>query len=267
MAISPFSKLFELMTKFILRKKREDTYFKAEFEKLIERAKEEGRIGEFEEYLFKEALYLLETPCESLMLPREKIFGISLKLKRDEFLRRARNAPKDRIIVYGDDLDNIYGVLHIKDLYFLEKKNAPLQSVLKPVIFSYRDWTIGRVLNELRKGDSTHVIVVDEHGVTLGLLTIEFVVERLLRSLESTEEIKKNEWILPGSIRIGSLKRMGIPLPHTEADSLGGLIIEHMGRIPSIGEEGEIDSIWFKILDADEKSVKKILLRIKEEET
>lgn len=266
-ALSPFSKFFEIMTRFALKKGEEESaLFKTEFEKLIELAKEDGTIGAFEEYLFKEALYLLETPSESLMLPREKIFALSLKLNREEFIRKARDAPTDRIVVYGDDLDNIYGVLHIKDLFFLKERNKSLQSVLKPVIFSFRDWSIGRVLNELRKIESTHVVVVDEHGVTVGLLTLEFVVERLFESLERPEKGKKNEWILPGTVRMVSLKRLGIPFPTTEVESLAGLIIEQIGRIPAVGEEGEIGSIWFKILDADEKTVKKVLLRIKGEE-
>ncbi|TQX90726.1 transporter associated domain-containing protein, partial [Clostridioides difficile] len=175
-----------------------------------------------------------------------------------------------RMPVYEETIDDIVGILNIKDIIFLsdeEIESFDIKNYMREPFFTYEFKKITQLLEEMKLEKSQMAIVVDEYGGTSGLLTIEDLVEVIVGDIEDEYDeeedeiqvIKEDEYIVDGSTKIGDVNELiGVNLESEEFDSIGGFIIGHLSRLPEENEVIEVDNIRFCIESIEKNRIKKI---------
>ncbi|HSL85360.1 MAG TPA: hemolysin family protein, partial [Bacteroidales bacterium] len=181
-----------------------------------------------------------------------------------------------RFPVYGEDIDDIFGILNVKDLLFLtdeDKSSFDLRKYIREPYYAYEFKRITELFKELKK-KRTHIsIILDEYGGTVGIATIEDLLEEIVGEIDDEydeerqsdiETIKKNEYVVSGSYRLDELnENIGTHIESEEFDSIGGYLIGILGTFPENGEIIESDGIKFIVDEVDKNRIKKIRMIMK----
>jgi len=178
-----------------------------------------------------------------------------------------------RIPVFHDNLDNIEGAVHERDLLRVWQRGEThdnLRSLLTPVYFVPETKPVNDLLNEMKEKGEHLVLVVDEYGGISGLITMEDLVEEILGEIHDTDstgekliEESPGVFIVPGSLELSSLnEKLGSPfVENTECTTVAGAVVELFGRLPSSGEKIEHRGVSAEVLDADRRKVYRLRLR------
>lgn len=229
-----------------------------ELEYLIAESREGGLLQPNEHERLRRALQLGIRAVEDIMIPRVHIAAVEVNTRFDELVTIAAESPYSRLPVYRRTLDRMTGFIHIQDVARHSINDDPVRvdAVLRPLLFIPEGMTADRVLQRLRDGRQHIAIVVDEFGGTKGLVTIGDVLDEIFGGIAeefTNEEYPEPELLNDGRVRLAGLTRLdeaGLLLgARLEGDShtLGGLIAEHLGRIPRHGERFTIAGIEFEI--------------------
>ena len=214
-----------------------------------------------------------------IMVPRADIVSINIDSDFETTLKLFIEAAHSRLPVYKDQLDNIVGMLHVKDLlpYWHINTKFSIKKVKRNVLFSSPAMLVNDLLEQMRATRTHLAIIVDEHGGTDGLVTIEDLVEEIVGEIkdehdsEEVEEIKKiskKTFELPARVSLEEFeKEIGVKLKiekKDEIDTIGGFIFFLIGRIPGRGEVINYNKVLeFTIIEADTRRIKKILVTLK----
>jgi len=207
-----------------------------------------------------------------VMIPRASIIAVPSDCSFEKLISVIENETHSRMPVYRKDLDDILGMIHIKDIikYSGTKSSSfKIQNILREVIFAPPTMP---VLNLLLKMQSTKLhmaLVIDEHGGTDGLITIEDVVEEIVGEIQDEHDkdddfnfkkINFNSFEAKAEMKIEDFNReSNFNISLEGVDTLGGFIFSHVNRVPCIGEVIKISNKYqFEILDADPRKIKKI---------
>jgi putative hemolysin len=220
-----------------------------EIELLIADSRDGGLLEPDEHRRLRRALRLNLRQARQLMVPRGKVSALDIITPLNQVIATVVQSPFSRLPVYRDSIDNIVGMLHTKDLvrwYVNEGGNGTLADIIRPMASVHESVTADRVLKQLRERRTHQALVVDEHGGTAGLLTLEDVLSELLGDVG--DEFKPGEPMpesladgrvrLPGSMTVedaASLLEVE-PWPAT-ATTVGGLVTEELGHLPAVGEQ------------------------------
>jgi len=180
-----------------------------------------------------------------------------------------------RIPLYSGHIYNITGVITIYDLLKIDDPQIPVKKLKKPALFVPEFKKVGELLQEMRQKKIPLAVVVDEYGAAIGIATIEDILEELVGEIEDEmdfirhkgfrkPERVKNGYLFDARVELDHLSdNWGIDLPRKDIyQTLGGFILYHLGRIPKEGEELKVEGYTFKILKADEKSIKEVLISL-----
>jgi putative hemolysin len=177
----------------------------------------------------------------TIMIPRPEIIALEESNKVSDILDQVVDEGFSRIPVYKDELDNITGLLFVKDLLKADKK-AKIKTLLRPVMFIPENKRINSLFKDMSQNKRHLAIVVDEHGTVLGLVTIEDVIEEILGEIyDETDEIKhqifdlKNgSFLVNGETQIKRLnKKLGLNFKGNLHKTISSFILDHSGKIPS----------------------------------
>jgi CBS domain containing-hemolysin-like protein len=245
---------------------------------LIEEA-EQGAgtsLSEEEWALVRNALGFGELRVGDVMVPRVDIRGIEVAAPLAEVVRTLRESGHSCLLVYRGTLDDVVGLVHIKDLlpFWGDGEAFSLEQVTRPVLVVPPSARVVELLREMRNGRNQVAIVVDEFGGTDGLVTLEDLVEEIVGELEggraSQPEVVANP---DGTIDAAGRtdleeleERLGVRLlpddERDEADTLAGLIFDLVDRVPARGEVVQHPTgLAFEILDADPRRIKRVRIR------
>ncbi len=225
-----------------------------------------------EKYHMLDGILDLETITVSdVMVHRSNINSLNIALPLEEILKKAANFPHSRIPVWEKEPDNIIGTLHIKDLYytcFVAKRDdnkIRVKEILQKPYFVPENTTASKQMFEFKKLHRHLGIVVDEYGDLQGLVTLEDIIEEIVGEIEdehdkSSPKIAKKE---DGSITIlgtyairNANRDLGWNLPENEDSvSIGGLLVETIGRIPNVGETIIIKGLKFTVLNKKRQAI------------
>ena len=231
-----------------------------------------------ENILLKNLAGLRGITASDVMVPRIDIVSVSMSDNFNEIVKQLTIANHSRFPVIGDGVDDIVGILHIKDVLgkLYSKETPKIETLLKEPIFVAPSIRLLDLLHEMRIKKRHMALVVDEYGGIDGLVTIEDLVEELVGEIEDehdedneikVEIINKDTVIVEAKISLDSLKKEldinDAQLDHDALETLGGFIISLTGRVPVVGEVvRDIESnAEFEILDADPRKV--ILVKIR----
>jgi len=181
-----------------------------------------------------------------------------------------------RLPVYRTTPDSVIGVLYVKDLLpYITKKNAPppLSKILRPPFFVPESKIVGHLLNEMKAKKIHMAIVLDEYGGTAGVATIEDILEEIVGEIEDEHEreatrdlvrINENAATVDGRTHIDDLNEaMHISVPESEEyETVSGLLFSHLGRVPAVGENMELNGVRLTVLEADSRRVNRVKVTI-----
>jgi len=249
-----------------------------ELKSLVLAGREEGTLEESELQMLHSVFEFDETVVREIMVPRIDIRALEVDERFDGVIEVARETGYSRLPVCEDSLDQIVGILNIKDLLTrIDRQGGgedfDLRGVVRPAYFVPESKKVNQLLGEFRRNQVHMAIVVDEYGGTSGLITLEDILEQIVGEIQD-EYDQERDWVL--KIRDGTYlvdaridlddlaERLDRELPTEAYDSLGGMAVEEMGKIPDEGEQFHWDDMTFVVVSADPKRVKKIRIQTKQ---
>ncbi len=277
------NKIFNKILPFFRSSNKED--IKNVIEDLIDENKNGSeKIDDGTKNIFKNVINLSDKCIEDVMIPRADIDAVSSDIKVNNLISFINKTKHSRIPIYKENLDKIIGMVHIRDLF--ERINNRLQSkkdlkisktIIRKILFSSPSMKILDLLLKMRSEQIHMSIVVDEFGGTNGLVTIEDLVEEIVgeikdeHDLEEIGEIKKiskKTYDVSARLSVEDLeKKIGGYFSDEEKediDTVGGLVFNLLGKIPSRGEViNHKSGLEFTIQDADTRKIKRILVNVK----
>ena len=241
-----------------------------ELKAMVNVSHEEGVLQVEERQIINNVFQFGDMQAKEAMVQRLDMIAINSEDSYKEIIEMFKNEKLSRMPVYNDSIDDIIGILNIKDVIFLNEEeitNFDINNYIREPFFTYEFKKITQLLEELKVEKVQMAIVVDEYGGTAGLITIEDLIEVIVGDIEDEfdeeeEEIiviKEDEYIVEGSTKITDVNELiGVKLESEEFDSIGGFIIGHLRRLPEEEEVIEVDNIKFCIESLDKNRIKKI---------
>ena len=220
------------------------------------------------------ALQVADIPVRDAMVARAQMEVVSILDPIDRIIDFAIQTGHSRFPVIGDDKDDVLGVLLAKDLLpALRTPDFNLRALLRPAFFIPESKRLNVLLREFRVSHNHMAVVIDEYGGVCGLITIEDVLEQIVGDIEDEFDIDETAGnIVPdaaGRFRVKALTEIedfnaafDCGLPDDDADTIGGLVLHHFGRMPARGEVIEIDCFRFKVLRTDSRRVYTLLVEL-----
>lgn len=271
---APFVKLLTWSTNVISRifgvtGSDEEVVTEEEIRMMVDVGEEKGSIEESEKELINNVFEFNDKVVSEVMIHRKEIYAIDVKSDITDILSDLKEYKYSRIPVYEDNIDNIVGMLYIKDLlaYAYLKKEVRIKKIMREVYFVPENKPINDLFKELQKNKHQIAIVLDEYGGTAGLITMEDIIEELVGNIFDEydeeeldyEQIDENTFKISGSVSIFDLRKILEieDIPEGDYDTLSGYLIELLGRIPSDNETPiiETEKVTYKIEDYEDKRI------------
>lgn len=233
----------------------------------------QGVVGEEEHQLVERAFRLDELVAWDVMTPRVDILAWKDELTLEDIIGELKNVPYSRIPVFGDTIDDVTGILHVREAYesyVAGRGDLRLSEVSREPFFVPGSLSLTRLLNDFQIRRIHMGIVADEFGGTDGLVTLEDVLEELVGEIvdetdlaeEALFRVSKNELVVPGGADLREINySFNVSLPHMEHRSLNGYMLEELGRVPEQGEKVERKGLLIEVLDATETQVLRARLK------
>lgn len=245
-----------------------------ELQSIIETAEDEDVLDEDQSELVQAAIDFSDVSASEAMTARVDMIAIDIDDDRDEILQDLDASPYSRIPVYQDSIDNIIGILYMN--HFLkamtDSEDTDIRSLLMKPCYVYKTMKMPEVLEALRKAKQHLAIVVDEYGGTLGVITMEDVLEQMVGEIwDETDQVEtevvqrsENEYQIDGDMPIGDfLDMMDIPEDDfdCESETVGGWFIESFGTFPDAGDSFTYEDMEMTVLSMDNLRVESVLCR------
>lgn len=272
----PFVKLLTASTNIVSKifgvsEKEEEIVTEEEIKMMVDVGEEKGSIEEEEKELINNVFEFNDTTVSEVMTHRKDIYAVEVGTSIQEFIEELDEYKYSRIPVYEETVDQIIGVLYLKDVlkYAKNKKVVKVKSIMRQPYFVPQNKPINELLKELQKSKKQLAIVLDEYGGTEGLVTVEDILEELVGNIfdeydEIEEEYKKldeNTYLINGNVSIYELKKiLKVEIPEGDYDTLSGYLLNQLGRIPEDEEKPIIETkdVTYKIEEYEEKRIVKV---------
>lgn len=246
-----------------------------EVQLLIEEGTRAGALEPQEETMMKRIIRLGDRDVGDVMTPRTQIQAIDIQDTLEENIARIKSSYHSYLPVYDDTKDEIVGMFSVKTLFAAQESvgDIDLMSGLQEPLFIPESMPAYTALEEFRRSGKHIAVVVDEYGGTAGLLTIIDIMEAIVGEVPDEAEVRRPDmlqrrdgsWLVAGMAGIDDFKET-LGIKHLEAEeegdfqSVAGLVLHHLGRIPSEGDEVEADGYHFEVIDMDGRRVDKLLV-------
>jgi CBS domain containing-hemolysin-like protein len=282
-ALYPLVRVFILISNFFIKLmggavlKEGPFVTEEDIKTMVTVGEETGVIEEEEKEMIHSIFEFGDTIVREVMVPRPDMIAAKSGGSVKDVLSMIMHEGHSRIPVYTDSLDSIVGIVYAKDILknLTEGKlEVPLEGLMRPVYVIPETKKVNDLLRELQKRKIHMAIVVDEYGTTVGLVTIEDLLEEIVGEifdeydLEETmiEQIDENTIRVDARVGIDELTELlGITFPEFEGDTIGGFIFSLLGRIPNEGEKVPFENVLFTIEKVGGRRIRKILIARQEE--
>lgn len=241
-----------------------------ELKTMVNVSHEEGLLEIEEREIINNVFQFGDMQAKEAMVQRLDMVALNSEDTYEEIIEIFKTEKLSRLPVYEDSIDDIIGILNIKDIIFLsdeEIKDFDIKNYIREPFFTYEFKKITQLLEEMKVEKSQMAIVVDEYGGTSGLITIEDLVEVIVGDIEDEYDdedddiivIKEDEYVVQGSAKISDINELiGVNLESEEFDSIGGFIIGYLKRLPEENEVIEVGNIRFNIESLDKNRIMKV---------
>lgn len=240
-----------------------------ELKTMVGVSEEEGVLEDVEKEMIFNVFDFADLQVKDVMVQRVDVTAVDVNDGYEDILKVIKEDQFSRIPVYDDTIDDIVGVLNVKDLIIADKRDCKFKvtDYMREPLYTFEFKKITELFNEMKKSRNHMAVVLDEYGGTVGIVTIEDVVEEIVGDIEDEydkeremiEVIKEDEYIVEGSARLDDISDLiGVNMESEEFDSVGGLVIGELGRIPEAQEEVTIGKIRFVVEEVEKNRIMKV---------
>ncbi len=259
----PLNFIFSLWKKLVgklFKVEEEDNMTQEELLMMVEEAEQEGDIDTDEGDLLRNAIEFSDLKAEDILTHRVDLEALPVDSKKTEIAQMFTKTRFSRIPVYEDNIDNIIGVIHQKDFYVGSGVTTePIKDIISPVLFVHQSEMADDLLRKLQKEKSHIAVVVDEYGGTLGIVTMEDILEQLVGDIwdehdevvEEFKELDENTFIIDCNMNLDDFcEEFNI---ETESDSVsvGGWVAEQIGNIPDVDDSFTFENLLVTVTETD----------------
>ena len=242
-----------------------------EIEQLIDEGEQRGLISQDEGEMIQGIFSFRDTIAREIMVPRTEVVYSRAETEIDEIIQLIIQSGHSRIPIYLDNVDNIIGTLHAKDLLpYWGKSDVKVNSIVRSPYFIPETKKISEVLKDLRGNKSHMAIVIDEYGGTAGILTLEDIIEEIIGEVmdeyDAEEKLiveHENGYIsVSAKLDVEELEDyLDVELPEGKFESVGGFVISLIGKVPSVDERVVYKNIEMVVEAASERKIDKLRIR------
>ncbi len=249
-----------------------DEEHEEELDALIEVGEREGILEADQGKMVRSIVDLEDTRVREIMTPRTDIVAFPVTASVAEVRRALVGTAHSRFPVYRDTIDNVVGILHVRDLiraWEEGREDAPISAYVRPALFVPETQSVAELLAEMRQ--RTHIaLVVDEYGGIAGLVTLEDLLEEIVGDIRDEHDVEEElvqpepdgSWLVSGVAHVEQLEELfGLEVGEREFDTVGGLVIAAAGRVPAEGEIVEAYGLRIAVVRADRRRVYKVRIR------
>ncbi len=239
-----------------------------ELKTMVDVSEEEGILKSEEKDMIHNVFQFGDLYAKDVMVQRVDIIALDIEESLDKIISVIKEEGFSRIPIYSNTIDNIVGILNVKDIIFMEDtKGFSLKNYMREITYTYEFRKVTELFKDMNKNRQHMVVVLDEYGGTVGIVTIEDLIEEIVGDISDEYDdeepeiyvVKEDEYIVEGSVRIEDINELiGTKIESEEFDSIGGFIIGVLGRFPNISEEIIYSNYRFIIEDIDRNRIKKI---------
>ena len=269
----PFVKVLSSVTNFIsklfgISENEEEVVTEEEIKMMIDEGEEKGTIQQEEKEMIHNIFEFNDITVSEVMTHRTDVYAIEIDSEINDIIKELDDYKYSRIPVYEETIDNIKGVLFVKDLlkYLHGKKAIKIKNIMREAYFVSENKPINELFKNLQKNKMQMAIVVDEYGGTAGIVTMEDLLEEIVGNIfdeyddfeNDYTKIDDNTFLINGSVSINDLKKiLKIDLPGGDYETLSGYLIDLLGRLPKDNETPIIETkqVNYKIEKSEDKRI------------
>ena len=276
--MAPFVKFLTASTNLVSRlfgvsETDEETVTEEEIRMMVDVGEEKGTIDKEEREMINNVFEFNDTCVSEIMVPRTEIYAVDMNMSISKVIEEITNDDDfrySRLPVYDETIDEIKGVVYIKDILLSTKnKNVKIKTLVKEAYFVPETKPVNELFEELRKNRKQIAIVVDEYGGTAGIVTMEDILEEIVGEIYDEydevekiyEKIDENTYVINGFMAVSEVEKiLDIEIPEGDYDTISGYLIEELGRIPSEKEKPIIETkeVTYKVEKVKDKRIVKI---------
>ena len=273
--LKPFIGIFSFISSLFIRllggdpKATEPFITEEELRTMVGVSEEEGVLEDVEKEMIFNVFDFADSQAKDGMVQRVDIVAVDTEATYEEVLEVIKTEQFSRIPVYNQTIDDIVGVLYVKDLIIAgqNKEGFKVSDYMREPYYTFEFKKIKELFNEMKKTRNHLSVVLDEYGGTVGIVTIEDLIEEVFGDIEDEyddydkeiEVVKEDEYIVDGSAKLDDISELiGVNMESEEFDSVGGLIIGELGRFPDNKEEVTLNKIRFVVEEVDKNRIKKV---------
>jgi len=242
-----------------------------ELRQLVGLGTREGAFDKGAARMISEVIGLSDVQLKDMMVPRVEMACFDVQDPEDRLLELFRTSKHTMLPVYEGEVDNMLGVVHVKDVLYKEP-GRPLRELVRPVPFLPETATVEGALSRLRREHRKTAFVVDEYGAVVGLVTLEDMMEEIVGDIADEYDVEQRppvELRADGSVRLEgrlSLRAwqeiFGVELPQMRVTTLGGLVMRLLAKVPEVGDQVEYDGITFTVESVHGRRVRSVSMRV-----
>ncbi len=245
-----------------------------ELRTIIDVSQEEGILEEEEFDMINNVFDFGDTCAKDIMIPKVEITMLPLDVTYKELIEAVQEDKFTRMPIYKDSTDNIIGIINIKDLVInqIHATNFDIRKLMREPYYTIGTKVLNDLLFEMRGNDTGICIVLDEYGQCEGLITLEDIIEEIIGEIRDEfdeaekqviRKINENEYIVEGSINLDDFnEQLETEIDSENYESLGGLIIEHLDRLPQKGDVVTIDNCRLTVIKMDDKRIDYVKVKL-----
>ena len=258
--------------------KKITTMTEAELRTYVEVSHADGVIETEEREMIYNVFDFSDALAKDIMIPRINMVTVDINATFSEVMAAFKESMYTRFPVYEDDKDNIIGLINIKDFILTEdEENFQVKSILRDAHFTYEFKKVSDLLYELRERATSVTFVLNEYGATVGMITLEDLLEEIVGEIrdeydadeeEFIQKLYENTYLVEGSMKLDDINdELGTRLDSEDYDSIGGIMIETLGRLPEDGDEVTLENgVHLKVQGIEQNRIVKVLMTLPEEE-
>ena len=248
-----------------------EVHSEAELRMLVSRSTQQGQIQEGERELIEKVFVFGDKDVADVMVAKPDVAAVSIDMPPEEALAVVLDSPYTRYPVYRESLDDIAGVLHVRDLFSAIHDRGltglELESLLRPAYVVPETKDLASLLQEFRRTNSHFAVVVDEYGAMVGIATLEDLLEEIVGEIEDefdvseepVEQIGEDSYRVDGMFSIDDFnERFGTVLPDEDFHTVAGFVFGQLGRAPEPGDDVSYDGMRFDVLEVEGNRIERI---------
>jgi len=234
-------------------------------------SQEEGR------ELLQSIVDFTETVVKEVMTPRPDLVAIRADATLQDLRTLFREEQYSRMPVYRDNLDNILGIVYVKDLVALPPAaEPPLTTMMRSAYFVPESKRVSELLKEMQRHQVQMAIVVDEYGGTAGLVTVEDLLEEIVGEIRDEYDVESETvtdegdgvFVFSGKVSVDEVRdRLGVEIEREGFETVGGYLLSSLGRMPYVGEVVDMGELSFEVLEVERRRVTKVRARRRKDAT